>query len=99
MVSDLLSLNAYAYSGHSALMGKAKRKWHKWLDAGYVLAFLGKNIREAKRRYFSFVSVYELKISITELAKIFDQSPSTISYAVERGKIIAQKNNYRLILQ
>ncbi|MFC1817379.1 hypothetical protein ACFL0M_15940 [Thermodesulfobacteriota bacterium] len=34
---------------------------------------------------------------IVALAKVFGQSPATISDAAERGKAIAAENNYRLI--
>jgi len=52
IVADLKGLDRYAYSGHSALMGKKKRDWQ---DVEYVLGFFGKNIRVARREYRSYV--------------------------------------------
>jgi putative transposase len=52
IVADLRGLDRYAYSGHSALMGKKKRDWQ---DVEYVLGFFGKNIRVARREYQSYV--------------------------------------------
>jgi len=52
IVADLKGLDRYAYSGHSALMGKKKRDWQ---DVEYVLGFFGKNIRVARREYQSYV--------------------------------------------
>jgi putative transposase len=49
------------------------------------------------RSLICFWSVNELKMTVSELAKIFDQSPSTISYAVERGKDIAEKDGFEII--
>jgi hypothetical protein len=52
-VQDLRELDAYAYSGHSVLMGKNKREWQ---DREYVLRYFGESKREAKRGYASYVS-------------------------------------------
>ena len=53
LVQDLRELDAYAYSGHSVLMGKKKREWQ---DREYVLRYFGESEREAKRGYVSYVS-------------------------------------------
>lgn len=42
IVKDLTQLNKYAYSGHSAIMGKVNRPWQ---DVKYVLGFFGKRIK------------------------------------------------------
>ena len=52
IVADLKALNSYPYSGHSALTGKKKREWQ---DVEYVLGFFGKNIRDARKKYQSYV--------------------------------------------
>lgn len=49
------------------------------------------------RSLICFWSANELPMLLIELAKIFDQSPSTISYAVERGKSISKENGYKII--
>lgn len=53
LVKDLSELGTYAYSGHSVLMGKKKSAWQ---DRDYVLSYFGQREREARRRYFTFVS-------------------------------------------
>ena len=52
IVSDIDELNRYAYSGHSALMGKKKREWQ---DVDYVLGFFGENTRNARRNYGFYI--------------------------------------------
>ena len=49
---DLKELNHYPYCGHSAIMGKQKRKWQ---DVEYVLGFFGKRAGEGRRKYISYV--------------------------------------------
>jgi putative transposase len=49
------------------------------------------------RDLICFWSVNDLKMTVSGLAKIFDQSPSTISYAVERGKNIAEKGGFEIL--
>ena len=53
LVPDLRELGAYAYSGHSVLVGKKKRVWQ---DRDYVLRYFGQNEREARTAYISYVS-------------------------------------------
>jgi putative transposase len=53
LVHNLRELGSYAYSGHSALMGKKKRSWQ---DRDYVLRYFGQTEKEAKRGYVSYVS-------------------------------------------
>ena len=52
MVSSLSELNKYAYSGHSALMGRKKRPWQ---DVNYVLSYFGKRPDRARKEYYSYV--------------------------------------------
>ncbi len=52
IVKDLTQLNTYAYSGHSAIMGKVERSWH---DVNYVLGFFGKRVKRARKEYLSYV--------------------------------------------
>jgi len=53
LVKDLKELESYAYSGHSALLGKRKREWQ---DREFVLRCFGQTEREAKREYLTFVA-------------------------------------------
>jgi putative transposase len=52
IVETLDELRSYKYCGHSALMGKRKRKWQ---DADYVLGYFGKTKAQARKGYESFV--------------------------------------------
>lgn len=52
IVKDLTQLNTYAYSGHSAIMGEAERSWQ---DVNYVLGFFGKRVKDARRKYLSYM--------------------------------------------
>ncbi len=51
MVADMNGLGRYPYSGHSVLMGNRKMEWQ---DIEYVLAFLGKRITAARKKYRSY---------------------------------------------
>ena len=52
MISTLSELNAYAYCGHSVIMGKMRRPWQ---DAGYVLGYFGKALGRAREEYLCYV--------------------------------------------
>jgi len=52
VVSSLEQLGEYPYCGHGALLGTKKIEWQ---DCEYVLRYFGKNKKNAKRQYFSFV--------------------------------------------
>jgi REP element-mobilizing transposase RayT len=57
----------------------------------------GKQQKRVKARsLFCFWAVNELGISLTELARRIGISVPAIGYSVERGKIIANDNNYQL---
>jgi putative transposase len=53
IVGNLEGLKDYPWSGHSALMGRVERPWQ---DTEYVLGYFGKDQKEARRAYVSFVS-------------------------------------------
>jgi len=53
IVKELGELSSYPYSGHSVLMGRKKRAWQ---DRNYVLGYFATAEKEARRKYFSFVS-------------------------------------------
>ena len=52
IVKDLRSLDRYPYAGHSVIMG---RKENDWQDIDYVLAFFGRKIAVARRKYRAYV--------------------------------------------
>jgi hypothetical protein len=51
LVKDIIELSHTPWSGHSALVGKVKRKWQ---DIDYVLSFFGQN-RYRRRNYQRYV--------------------------------------------
>ena len=58
----------------------------------------GKHQRRVKpRSLFCYWSVSELGISLTELAGRLGISVAGVGYSVERGKNLAEENNYQLI--
>ena len=52
--------------------------------------------RVAYRSLYCYWVTRELKVSITELAKIFSLTIPAVSYAVKRGEETAGRNNYKL---
>ena len=52
VVSSLSELNAYKYSGHSALAVGNKNSWQ---DASYVLSCFGDSLRSARKKYLAYV--------------------------------------------
>lgn len=52
IVGTLGELNRYAYSGHSALMGRKKRLWQ---DADYVFSYFADTTEKARKGYFSYM--------------------------------------------
>src|SRR3989339_1487158 len=51
LVKDLKELNRNPWSGHSALVGKVKRKWQ---NTGYVLSYFGSG-NNAKKNYLQYI--------------------------------------------
>jgi len=64
MVEDVSALKAYPFTGHSALMGKRIRPWQ---DTGYVLAFFGGSVLEARKNLQIHVSEWSDKGHCPEL--------------------------------
>jgi len=61
---------------------------------------IGKQQKRVKARsLLCFWAVRELRISLTELARRLGISVPGVGYSVERGEIIARKNDYQLIQQ
>jgi REP element-mobilizing transposase RayT len=52
LVADMIMLDKYPYSGHSAVIEKVARDWHQ---VDYVLGFFGKRKSEARKAYRYFV--------------------------------------------
>jgi len=53
IVADMGRLTRYQYCGHGVLMGKTQCPWQ---DTGYVLAYFGRKISEARKHYCCYVS-------------------------------------------
>ena len=52
LVNGIAALDKYPYTGHSALMGKAKNDWQ---DTEYVLGWFGKGIKQARSIYHDYI--------------------------------------------
>jgi hypothetical protein len=52
IIPDLKTLNGYPYTGHSAITGKHPRDWQ---DRDSVLAYFGKDVKQARRHYLTFI--------------------------------------------
>jgi len=52
VVSDILDLNSYKYSGHGVLMGNQKCSWQ---DTQYVLSYFGRKTAESVKSYYAYV--------------------------------------------
>jgi len=52
VVSNIIGLNRYKYSGHSALMGKRQCSWQ---DKRYVLSCFGKSLSTGRDNYYAYV--------------------------------------------
>ncbi|MBA4371925.1 MAG: hypothetical protein C0402_03580 [Thermodesulfovibrio sp.] len=53
LVKTIEALDSYQWSGHRAIIGKAK---HTWMDTDYVLARFGSPLRQALHGYRKFMS-------------------------------------------
>ena len=52
VIKDLKALDAYKYTGHSAIMGKRVREWQ---DVSYVLQLFSETLSKARRHYRKFI--------------------------------------------
>jgi DNA-binding transcriptional LysR family regulator len=48
------------------------------------------------RSLFCWIAVHDLNASVTDLARMLGMAPSAISYAVRRGKMIAEEKGFQL---
>jgi len=55
-------------------------------NAGHVLTRGGERRRVQARSFLCYWAVRELGMSVTELARRFEQRPSAITYACRRGE-------------
>jgi hypothetical protein len=69
------------------------------VDPKYILSKGRQKVKVESRNLFCFWCTRELGMTITEMARILEMSPSSVSYAVDRGEKIASQNNYALIKQ
>jgi REP element-mobilizing transposase RayT len=67
------------------------------LDPGYIFSKGRQKQRVEPRNLLCFWAARELGMPITELARLFEISPSAISYAVAKGEAIAKRNKYQLL--
>lgn len=67
------------------------------LDPEYLFSKGRQKRRVTARSLFCYWAARELGISLTDLARKLDLSPTAVGYAVIRGEAIAKKNNFRLL--
>ena len=48
------------------------------------------------RDLLCYWSVFELGMTVVDLARKFDLTPAAVSYAVQRGEKLAKKRDYQL---
>ncbi|MHB8111122.1 MAG: transposase [Syntrophorhabdaceae bacterium] len=48
------------------------------------------------RSLFCYIASHDLATSVTDIARLIGMTPSAITYAVERGKYIAQEKHFKL---
>jgi len=66
------------------------------MDPRYILSRGRQSRRVDARSLLCYWAVREVGMSLTELARVLEMSPSSVSYAVERGEVIAIDNKYQL---
>jgi len=67
------------------------------MDPRYILSRGRQSRRVDARSLLCYWAVRELGMALTELARVLAMSPSAVSYAVERGAVIAINNKYQLV--
>jgi putative transposase len=67
------------------------------MDPGDIVIRGRQRRRVDARSLVSYWAVQELGMTITDLARRFEMSPSADTYAVQRGEAIARNNNYQLL--
>ena len=93
VVSTIAGLDGFAYSGHSAILGKKERPWQ---DTDYALRFFGKSTEDARSAYHSYLEDGIHQGRKDELSG-GGMAPSAISYAVTRGKKIAEETGLQIM--
>ena len=66
------------------------------IDAGLLLTKGRQRLQVEARSVLCHWAVGELGMTVTELARVFGMTPSAVSYAVRRGKTIAEEKGYSL---
>ncbi len=67
------------------------------VDPQFILSKGRQKLRVESRNLFCYWCARELGVPLAEIASVLEMSPSSVSYAVERGEKIAEQNNYTLI--
>jgi putative transposase len=66
------------------------------LEKGYITAKGRQQDRVMARDLLCYWAMFELGISIVDLARKFDITPAAVSYAVQRGEKMAKESDYQL---
>jgi putative transposase len=67
------------------------------IDPKYLFSKGRQRTKVEARSLLCYWAARELGMSLTDIGKYLDMSPPGVGYAVERGEIIAGKNNYQMI--
>ncbi len=66
------------------------------LERGDILSKGRQAQRVKARSLFCYIAVQKIKASVTDLARLLGMAPSAISYAVTRGKSIAEETGFQV---
>ncbi len=96
LVADLMVLEKYPYSGHSAIIGKAQRDWQQ---VDYVLRFFGKKTSDARKAYRQFVKRGVLQGKRPELTGggLVRSAGGWAALSALRGETVRLKGDERIL--
>ena len=96
LVKDIAALDKYAYSGHSAVVGKVKRDWQQ---VDYVLEFFGKRKFDARKAYRQFVKKGVLQGRRPELTGggLLRSIGGWVALSALRGEAVRVKGDERIL--
>jgi putative transposase len=66
------------------------------IDPSHIFSRSQQRIRVEARSLFSYWAARQLGIPLTEIAKNLRMSATGVGYAVQRGEVIAEENNYKI---
>jgi hypothetical protein len=96
LVAELIMLEKYPYSGHSAIIGKTQRDWQ---HVDYVLGFFGKKRSNARKAYRQFVKRGVLQGKRSELTGggLVRSAGGWVALSALRGETARLKGDERIL--